>query len=60
MELLLAALIAATLLWSLKAGRVHSGWRMVHRADQPIYFWAMVLGLSVFGIVILAVFVMGL
>jgi hypothetical protein len=33
---------------------------MVHRADQPIYFWAMVLGLSVFGIVILAVFVMGL
>jgi hypothetical protein len=60
MELLLATVIAATLLWSLKAGRVHSGWRMVHRADQPIYFWALVLGLTVFALVMLAIFATGL
>jgi hypothetical protein len=59
MELLLVALVAATLLWSLESGRIATGWQMVRRAEHPAKFRLIAMSYALFAVVMLAVHVTG-
>jgi hypothetical protein len=60
MELLLALLTAAILLWSLKSGRAFTGLRMVDRVERPFGFRVIILTYAVVALAMLAIFLTGL
>ncbi|HEY0027021.1 MAG TPA: hypothetical protein VGC35_04055 [Allosphingosinicella sp.] len=60
MELLLALVIAATLLWSLKSGRAFTGLRMVDRVEHPFGFRVIILAYAVLALAMLAIYLTGL